>query len=87
MFLKKLLIVFVLSVAFATTSVCAQGLLTPWCTGWDDKIPHEPTVKALKDSMIYFKKDGRCYAAIPYLVGHGKRAVTITQINCTEDIK
>lgn len=44
-------------------------------------------VRELTSKMIYFKKDGRCYAAIPFMDGCDGRHVDFTQINCTGDIK
>ena len=43
--------------------------------------------KIIKNSIIFFKHQNRCFAAIPYLSFQGSWAVSFTQITCGDDIK
>lgn len=44
-------------------------------------------IEEIKTNMIYFRKDGRCYAAVTFSTHLGFGVASITQINCTDDIK
>ena len=73
---------------FMLVSALAHAGMNPWSTigvYGQKAVPEKEIIHVLKERMIYFKKDGRCYAAIPYSVrgsGRSSFAVAITQIDC-----
>lgn len=59
-----------------------SGIIQPPSPATPGQIAEE-----LKTNMIYFRKDDRCYAAVTFSTNKGFGVASITQINCTDDIK
>ena len=75
--MKRILFVFV----FVLLSALAHAGMNPW-TNIDvygqKVVPEKEVIRVLKERMIYFQKDGRCYAAIPYSVrGSGRSSFAV----------
>jgi hypothetical protein len=90
--MKKILLftpVLVLALCSLAVAEVDQGLgswLTP--DGWSTRpMTKTEIIDKLKSNIIYFRHHNRCFAAIPYTGSHWVRHMTITQVNCTDDIQ
>ena len=49
--------------------------------------PSETIIEQIKANQGYYRHDGRCFAYIVSTGYYGYKTISITQVNCTEDIK
>lgn len=81
--MKKIVFILI-TITLLATAAFAETL--NW-HNWRNKYSAEEMAIVLKQSMFYFKKDGRCYAAVCNETIRGDKLFSITNIPCDDNIK